>query len=74
MKRIEKLKELRALAPEELSKKRASLEHELLNLRFRHRSGQLNQTAQLSNLRRDIARINYVIRELGRSELEQPAA
>lgn len=56
MKRKEELKELTELTPEDLSKKIAEKEHELMNLRFRHASGQLSQSAQLKKLRRGIAR------------------
>lgn len=37
--------------------------HEALNLRFRNATGQLENTAEISKVRRQIARINTLIRE-----------
>ncbi len=37
--------------------------HEALNLRFRNATGQLENTAELKRVRRQIARINTLIRE-----------
>ncbi len=37
--------------------------HEALNLRFRNATGQLENTAEISKVRRQIARINTYIRQ-----------
>jgi large subunit ribosomal protein L29 len=37
--------------------------HEALNLRFRNATGQLDNTAELTKARRQIARINTLIRQ-----------
>jgi large subunit ribosomal protein L29 len=37
--------------------------HEALNLRFRNATGQLDNTAEITRVRRQIARINTVIRQ-----------
>ena len=37
--------------------------HEALNLRFRNATGQLENTAEIGKVRRQIARINTLIRE-----------
>ncbi len=37
--------------------------HEALNLRFRNATGQLENTAEITKVRRQIARINTVIRQ-----------
>jgi large subunit ribosomal protein L29 len=37
--------------------------HEALNLRFRNATGQLDNTAEIKKVRRQIARINTVIRQ-----------
>lgn len=54
--------ELRDLTPEELLKKKKDLKEEMFNLRFQHSTGQLDNTARLKQVRRDIARIETVLR------------
>ncbi len=51
-----KASELSALKPEELTAKIADLKAELFNLRFKLATGQLENTMQISQVRRDIAR------------------
>lgn len=55
--------ELRELSPEELVAKAAELRDELFNARVRHSTGQLEDTAKLTRLRRDVARMETVLRE-----------
>ncbi len=52
-----KAKELRELSTEELHAKEAELRGELLSARVKKATGQLENTSQLSRLRRDIARV-----------------
>ncbi len=58
-----KIKEIRDLGISELKQKNEELLEELFKLRIRHTSGQLEQTATLGRLRKDIARINTVLKE-----------
>ena len=47
--------------------------HEALNLRFRNATGQLENTAEITKVRRQIARINTLIRqrEIAAAEAEK---
>ncbi len=63
MKKREELKELRNLSAQELGERMLGTEEELMKLRFRHASGQLEQTAQLKVLRRKVARIKTLLAE-----------
>lgn len=56
-------KELRELTKEELIKKRKDLKEELFNLRFQLSIGQLENTARIKLVKKDIARIETVLRE-----------
>lgn len=51
-----KVSEFASMKPEELSAKIAELKSELFNLRFRLATGQLENTMQISSVKRDIAR------------------
>ena len=55
--------ELRELAPEELGQKSREIRDELFNARVKHATGQLEDTARLGRLKRDIARVESVLRE-----------
>ncbi len=55
--------ELRDLTTDDLSAKLAEAKEELFNLRFQNATGQLDNTARLRVVRKDIARIYTVIRE-----------
>ena len=52
---------LREMNAEELNKKLAELKRELLNLRFQNATNQLDNTARIKDVRRNIARIQTVI-------------
>ena len=54
--------ELHNMTDEELQKKLGELKSELFNLRFRHASGQLDNPMSIVCCKRDIARVNTVIR------------
>jgi large subunit ribosomal protein L29 len=58
-----KIKEIRDLSINELRQKSSELTEELFRLKIRHASGQLESTAMLGRHRRDIARINTVLKE-----------
>ncbi len=55
--------ELRALAADDLTEKLRDAKEELFNLRFQNATGQLDNTARLRTVRKDIARIYTVLRE-----------
>ena len=58
-----KAAELRDLSVEELRAKAQELRREHFGAKVRHSTGQLENTAKLSLLRRDIARIETLLRE-----------
>jgi large subunit ribosomal protein L29 len=58
-----KVKEIRELSTEEMTKKIDQYEEELFNLRFQAKMGQLANPLQLRFIRRDIARINTILKE-----------
>jgi len=55
--------ELRVLSAEDIAEKLGEAKEELFNLRFQNATGQLDNTARLRAVRREIARIYTVIRE-----------
>jgi large subunit ribosomal protein L29 len=58
-----KISEVRGLGINELQIKNSELVEELFRLKIRHSSGQLESTATLGRLRKDIARIATVLKE-----------
>jgi len=56
--------DLRTLEPDELVTKLREAKHELFNLRFQYASGQLESHGRLRAVKRDIARIYTVMREI----------
>jgi len=55
-----KAEDLRTKSPDELTDQLASLKKEQFNLRFQRATGQLEKTARIREVRRDIARIKTV--------------
>ncbi len=60
-----KARELRELTVEELEAKSRELRGELFNVKIKRATGQLENTAKLSTLRREIARVETLLREHG---------
>ena len=58
-----KASELRDLSVDELQAKTDELRGELFNARVKKSTGQLENTALLHNLRRDVARVETILRE-----------
>jgi large subunit ribosomal protein L29 len=58
-----KASELRQLSTEELEQKSKEQSNQLFSARVRHATGQLENTAQLKTLKRDIARVETLLRE-----------
>ena len=56
-----KVPELRELNSAELAAKVATMEKDLFMLKFKHGIRQLDNTAKLSSLKKDIARVKTVI-------------
>ena len=55
--------DLRHMTPDELADELESLKKEQFNLRFQRATGQLENTARMRQVRRDIARIQTVAAE-----------
>ena len=58
-----KAADVRAKTPDELKESLLQLKKEQFNLRFQKASGQLENTARVRQVRRDIARIKTVLRQ-----------
>ena len=58
-----KVEEIRALNPEALVKQLESAHEELFNLRFRLVTKQLSNHREVRRLKKEIARLNTIIRE-----------
>jgi large subunit ribosomal protein L29 len=58
-----KTAEVRELDVPELEKRIADTRRELFNLRFQHATGQLENTGQLKDVRRNIARLLTVLNQ-----------
>lgn len=61
-----KATELRQKSKQELADMLLELSREQFNLRMQKGTGQLTKTAQVKQVRRDIARIHTIMNELGR--------
>ena len=59
-----KAQELREMTSEQLTAKLGELKEELFNLRFQHTINQLDNPMRISAVKKDIARVQTVIREL----------
>jgi large subunit ribosomal protein L29 len=58
-----KADEIRAKSGTELVKELVALKEELFKLRFQHATNQLENPQRLGAVKRDIARVNTIIRE-----------
>ena len=59
-----KANEIRKMSSEDLNNKVNELKNELFNLRFRLATGQLDNPSSIKSVKRDIARVKTIIREL----------
>ena len=64
--------ELRGLSGKELNAQVLELKEELFNLRFQSATGQLQSTARLREVRKDIARIYTVLQERNLGIVDDP--
>jgi large subunit ribosomal protein L29 len=58
-----KVNKLKDLSPDELQSKDKELTQELFNLRFQLHTGRLENSAKISAVRKDIARVKTILRE-----------
>ena len=63
MKSTQRLSDLKAMSPDQLQDQLLALKKEQFNLRFQRATGQLENTARVREVRRDIARIQTIARE-----------
>ena len=64
-----KVTEVRELDVEELERRIAQTRRELFNLRFQHATGQLENTGQLKEVRKNIARLLTVLNQKQRENV-----
>ena len=62
-----KFEEVRSMTPDQLREELLNLKKEAFNLRFQQVIGQLENTARMREVRRDIARVKTVLTDVGRS-------
>ena len=65
-----KVVDIRKLAVEEIRTKISDSHEELMKLRFQQVTGQLTDSSHLRTLRRDIARMETILRETERTAVE----
>ena len=64
-----KANEIRNLKPGEIETKLADAREEMMKLRFQQVTGQLSDSSRLRTLRRDVARMQTILREQGAAEV-----
>ena len=65
-----KVEDIRKLAIEEIRSRLSDAREEMMKLRFQQVTGQLTDTSHLKVLRRDIARMESILRESERAAME----
>ncbi|HEK86449.1 MAG: 50S ribosomal protein L29 [Candidatus Saccharicenans sp.] len=65
-----KIRELRELSADELKQKELELKDQLFKVRFQKTLGQMDNPMKMRNIRRDIARIKTILKELQRKGTE----
>jgi large subunit ribosomal protein L29 len=58
-----KASDVRAMSADQMNDELAKLKKEQFNLRFQKATGQLEKTARINEVRKDIARINTIARQ-----------
>ena len=69
-----KAAELRDKTPDQLREQLESLKKEAFNLRFQGATGQLESTARMKTVRRDVARVRTIMNEKARDAAKADAA
>lgn len=59
-----KIGQIRSLSQDELVQKEKDLRKELFNLRFRHRMGEIENPMKIREIRKDIARVKTILKDL----------
>ena len=62
--------DLRSKSTDQLRDQLKQLKKEQFNLRFQQATGQLEKTARITEVRRDIARVKTLLREQAKAEAE----
>ncbi|MGE0846297.1 MAG: 50S ribosomal protein L29 [Flavobacteriaceae bacterium] len=62
-----KIEDVRGMTPDQLSDELGKLKKEQFNLRFQQATGQLENTARVRQVRRDIARVSTVLNDKSRA-------
>ena len=65
-----KASDFRPKSPDQLKEDLLQLKKEQFNLRFQQATGQLEKTARIKVVRRDIARVQTLLREQARADAE----
>ena len=65
-----KASDFRSKSPDQLKEELLQLKKEQFNLRFQQATGQLEKTARIKVVRRDIARVRTLLREQARADAE----
>ncbi|MEL6258555.1 MAG: 50S ribosomal protein L29 [Pseudomonadota bacterium] len=68
VKEVKAAEDLRGKSDDQLKSALADLKKERFNLRFQQATGQLEKTARVGRVRRDIARIQTILRERAKAE------
>ncbi|MBM2577128.1 50S ribosomal protein L29 [Jannaschia sp. Os4] len=66
--------ELRGKTPDELRTQLNDLKKEAFNLRFQQATNQLENTARMRTVKRDVARVMTILNEKARDAASQPEA
>lgn len=61
-----KITEIRGKTADELKQLLLTLKKEAFNLRFQRANGELENTSRVKHVRKDIAKVNTILKELGR--------
>jgi large subunit ribosomal protein L29 len=69
-----KPEEIRKLSAEEIHVKLSDSREELMKLRFQQVTGQLTDTSRLRQLRRDIARMETILKQTGEAVVKEGEA
>jgi len=65
-----KVEDIRKMAAEEIRTKIADVREELMKLRFQQVTGQLTDSSRLRTLRRDVARMETILRDAETAAVE----
>lgn len=66
--------EIRAMSAEQIRSKLSDTREELMKLRFQQVTGQLTDTSRLRILRRDVARMESILRQMAGSAITEGKA